>query len=235
MPKTSEGNYFLDVNPDFFQIVLDWLRVDKISSEDSGLLKGVYNLANYLKLDDLMEEINNLHNKKKSVKDIPEMITLHFPEDQILIDNTMDENYTSRRWVIKIRKSKLTRVPKSLIARYFSYEKNVPTYLFPIVSTNQPDHYIIDRKNIGLTTQVFEFFNSINIYTVTCGKYDHANDPMAPKSDLQQLRKLKNELKLYGIFEPSHYKVHFKGDSGQDMKDYDFEWNPEFILKYTFD
>ena len=34
MPKTEAGHFFLDVNPKLFEIVLEWLRLGEIITED---------------------------------------------------------------------------------------------------------------------------------------------------------------------------------------------------------
>ena len=58
MPKTNEGHFFLDADPEYFRIVLNWLRMGQIIAEEPTVLKGVLALANYFGLQDLMEELN---------------------------------------------------------------------------------------------------------------------------------------------------------------------------------
>ena len=51
MPKTKNGHYFLEVNPDSFRIILKWLRPGG-DVEKSVITKGVLDLADYLGLQD---------------------------------------------------------------------------------------------------------------------------------------------------------------------------------------
>ena len=79
--KTEEGHFFLDVNPDHFKIVLDWLRYGEITTNDPDLLKGTMNAANGLGLKELMEEL-----KKKSY---PSLIRLRFRPEARIIGNRL--------------------------------------------------------------------------------------------------------------------------------------------------
>ena len=60
MPQTEKGHFFLDVNPINFGVVLDWLRLGKVTSQDPDLLIGVMALAEYFKLKKLTEELKIL-------------------------------------------------------------------------------------------------------------------------------------------------------------------------------
>ena len=77
--KTEEDHYFFDVNPDHFQIVLDWLRSRGITTNDVNLLKEAMKVANGFGLKELeaelMEKWKNIDLKKISY---PAMIHLHF-------------------------------------------------------------------------------------------------------------------------------------------------------------
>ena len=57
LPKTQEGHYFLDADPDFFKVILNWLRLGIITTNDSNLNTGVIGLADYLGLDQLKNAI----------------------------------------------------------------------------------------------------------------------------------------------------------------------------------
>ena len=57
MPKTEKGHFFLDVNPIHFQVLLNWLRLGKITSQDPDILKGTMALADYLGLEELTKEL----------------------------------------------------------------------------------------------------------------------------------------------------------------------------------
>ena len=112
MPKTKEGYYFLDVDPDYFRLVLNWLRLDVITTEDPGLLKGTQELANYFGLEKLAKIIETIKKvdilPEKKIKSIPDMIWIEL--NKVPWDG------------IQIRTAKLIRVPDSLIAKYFRGE-----------------------------------------------------------------------------------------------------------------
>ena len=40
MPKTNEGLFFLDADPEYFRVILNWLRLGEIVAEKSSDLKG---------------------------------------------------------------------------------------------------------------------------------------------------------------------------------------------------
>ena len=57
MPQTEKGHFFLDVNPIYFGVVLDWLRLGKVISQDPNLLTGTLALADYFGLEELTKEL----------------------------------------------------------------------------------------------------------------------------------------------------------------------------------
>ena len=57
MPKTEKGHFFLDVNPIYFGVVLDWLRLGKVISQDPNLLTGTMALGDYFGLEELTKEL----------------------------------------------------------------------------------------------------------------------------------------------------------------------------------
>ena len=59
MAKTNDGNYFLDADPLHFAEILNYLRYGELFTQDSNLLRGVKNLANYLELSELVKEIGS--------------------------------------------------------------------------------------------------------------------------------------------------------------------------------
>ena len=79
MPKTQEGHYFLDADPDLFKVILNWLRLGIITTNDSNLYTGVIALADYLGLDQLKNAIedrkktNDIQERKKQIN--PKLIT----------------------------------------------------------------------------------------------------------------------------------------------------------------
>ena len=65
MPKTEEGHFFLDDDPIYFRVILNWLRLRKVALDDLGLLKGTLTLAEYFRLDKLTEELKMIDQKNK--------------------------------------------------------------------------------------------------------------------------------------------------------------------------
>ena len=61
MPKTEKGHFFLDADPIYFRVILNWLRLGKVTLDNPGLLKGTMALAEYFGLDELTEEFVTLH------------------------------------------------------------------------------------------------------------------------------------------------------------------------------
>ena len=60
IPRTEKRHFFLDFNPIHFGVVLDWLRLGKVTSQDPDLLIGVMAFAEYFKLKKLTEELKIL-------------------------------------------------------------------------------------------------------------------------------------------------------------------------------
>ena len=65
MPKTKKGHFFLDADPICFRVVLNWLRLGKITLELKRHLKGTMALAEYFGLDKLTEELKVIDKKNK--------------------------------------------------------------------------------------------------------------------------------------------------------------------------
>ena len=65
MPKTEEGHFFLDVDPIYFRVILNWLRLGKVTLDDPGLLNGTLTLADYFRLDELTKELKMIDQKNK--------------------------------------------------------------------------------------------------------------------------------------------------------------------------
>ena len=90
--KTEEGHYFFDFNPDYFKILLDWLRFGEITTDDANLLKGTMNIANGFGLKelvvDLTKALKNINPKKNSY---PSLIRLRFRPEAPIIGNISQE------------------------------------------------------------------------------------------------------------------------------------------------
>jgi len=241
MPKTSEGLFFLDADPEYFRVILNWLRLGEIIVEEkSSDLKGVLALANYFGLEELMEELKTIQTKSDPSlftlrkKAVPEIVYLHFGKKKY-------RGYKEEPF--EIRKSNLTRIPESTIAKYFSGDESVQKLYLPLANTDKPDHFVIDRRrddpdqnNNNLDQYVFEFFeceSSTRLLLFPDTGHDKTEET---------LEKFKQELQLYGIYENHHYKVEhidFENDSDSEIDntfkyrhEYCFKWNEEFILKY---
>ena len=63
MPKTEKGHFFLDADPIYFRVILNWLRLGKVTLDNPGLLKGTMALAEYFGLDELTEELKVIEKK----------------------------------------------------------------------------------------------------------------------------------------------------------------------------
>ena len=66
MPQTEKGHFFLDADPIYFRVVLNWLRLGKVTLDNPGLLKGTMALAEYFGLDELTEELKVIEKKNNS-------------------------------------------------------------------------------------------------------------------------------------------------------------------------
>jgi hypothetical protein len=107
----------------------------------------------------------------------------------------------------KIRKSKLTRVSDSLIAKFFNGED---LYL-PIIYDEKSSYFVIEEiKGFSMESQklVYRFLDSTDVF-----------DAVA-----RCVPDIITILSLYGILENQHYTV----DNNQHLK-----WNADYVFKYT--
>ena len=76
MPKTKDGQYFLDVDPKYFEIILNWLRMGEITSNNPDIMKGTLSLANYFDLEELSEILKSLQDETKRIntQSYPELL-----------------------------------------------------------------------------------------------------------------------------------------------------------------
>ena len=212
MPKTEAGYFFLDVNPKLFEIVLEWLRLGEIITEDPYLLKGTLSLANYFGLDKLLEELE-AEVQKKSVlsvnrKNYPEIIHLQFGYIKYHLDGHLEE-------MVSGKKIKQARVPGSFINRYMNGED----IHLPISYDTKSGIFVLDINNsMANVTNVFRFLDSDSFHEFEERQFEDCN-------------KIKGYLRRFGIYENSHYKVEEKpkydGYNGFLSK-CRFQWNKEF-------
>jgi len=74
MPQTEKGHFFLDVNPIYFGVVLDWLRLGKVISQDPNLLTGTLALADYFGLEELTKELKRPSRVERSYEIVDKTI-----------------------------------------------------------------------------------------------------------------------------------------------------------------
>ena len=69
--KIKNRNFFLDEDPKYFRVVLNFLRKDKVTLEEPHLFNGILDLAKNLELHELVEELETVVlslNGKKEIK-----------------------------------------------------------------------------------------------------------------------------------------------------------------------
>ena len=224
MPKTEAGHFFLDVNPKLFEIVLEWLRLGEIITEDPCLLKGTLSLANYFGLDKLLEELEAVVQKKSVLsvnrKNCPEIIHLQFGFIKHLSDGHLEK-------ILSVKKIKLARVPGSFINRYLNGED---IYL-PISYDTKSGIFVLDyvedildiNHTMANVRDVFQFLDSDSFHEVE-------------ERQFEDCKKIKGYLRRFGIYENSHYKVEEKPEFNRYngfLSKCRFQWNKEFTMKYV--
>ena len=88
MPKTEKGHFFLDADPIYFRVVLNWLRLGKITLELKRHLKGTMALAEYFGLDKLTEELKMIDKKNK----LPSPSVRTVARSYETVDETIEDN-----------------------------------------------------------------------------------------------------------------------------------------------
>ena len=230
MPKTEAGHFFLDVNPKLFEIVLEWLRLGEIITEDPCLLKGTLSLANYFGLDKLLQELEVVAQKKSVLsvnrRNYPEIIHLQFVPQFGSIEYVLDGHLQK---ILSVKKIKLARVPGSFINRYLNGED---IYL-PISYDTKSGIFVLDYVEdivvinnsmpmMANVRDVFQFLDSDSFHEFKERQFEDCN-------------KIKGYLRRFGIYENLHYKV----EEEPIYNDYDgrlkcrFQWNKEFTMKYV--
>ena len=122
MQKTKNDHYFLDVNPNSFRIILNWLRPGG-DVEKKDVTKSVLELADYFGLQDFPKP-----------KDFPK------PNDELI---TLDLNGEKE---IKILKRTITQFSKTDLAKFFNGETDKCEDGRPIpFFETKPCHYFVDH------------------------------------------------------------------------------------------
>ena len=74
MPKTKKGHFFLDADPIYFRVILNWLRLGKVTFDNPGILKGTMALAEYFGLEELTKELKRPSPVERSHEIVDETI-----------------------------------------------------------------------------------------------------------------------------------------------------------------
>ena len=216
MPRTETGHFFLDVNPKFFEIVLEWLRLGETITDDPGLLKGALSMANYFGLDELIEELEAVIQKKNITsgkrKCYPDMFDLAYRNGTI---------------ILSVRKIKITRVSESLINRYLNGED---IYL-PISYHQKSGSFVLDRVD-ALSKRTDQHCTVKNAFQFLDSDSFHTIETRPQNILVDKINEIKEYLKMFGIYENAHYKVEKATTFGKGLT-YNLQWNEEFIMKYA--
>jgi len=147
MPRTKTGHYFLDADPLYFKVVLNFLRLGKITAP-TDLINGALELAEELGIKEFKEEM-----EKKD----PTIVSLN-------LNGVKD---------MTIPRDSLTRIPDSKLAKYFSGEqikivfgdqgasKNV---LSPWIVSTDPTSFYVSRPALK-SEMVFNFLKAPSCYS----------------------------------------------------------------------
>ena len=146
MAKTKDGDYFLDANPIHFREILHFLRYGKIATQDSSLLEGVKDLANYLGLTELVRELGS---KEED-------------EDWVTLD-------LDGKKEIKMSLKTLTRRKLSTLAMYFLGDEKAKDKLSEWIKKENETRYFIGRP-LATCEVLFQFLRSNQNYGFVINK-----------------------------------------------------------------
>ena len=186
LPKTENGNYFLDADPEYLRVILNFLRHGKVILDDPEISEGVFELAHYLGVEEVILEA--LEGKIK--------------KNDIVVLNLNGERE------IKITKQQLTSAADSKMAEFFSGQKNELSDW--IVKENKNRYFISRPKRIS--EMVFDFIKSRN-YRICDEEWQRAQNNEATSdgslpSLYWTLHPLRYELEQYGIYEQLNTNQH---------------------------
>ena len=210
MPKTEKGHFFLDADPIYFRVILNWLRLGKVTLDNPGLLKGTIALAEYFGLDELTEELKMIE-KKNDRKYFPEKLYL-CTEEGIHNIHSMSKCEST---TLTFTKTKLARVPESRLARYLNGEE---CHFFPIAYDFKSGYFVINSAAFLVLTKegspkytryqptkafkkAFEFLEADSEMVFTCDVMYESET----KNDLKN--EIKEFLHILGIEETLHYVI----------------------------
>ena len=248
MPKTDKGHFFLDADPIYFRVILNWLRLGKVTLDNPGLLKGTVALAEYFGLDELTEELKVIE-KKNDRKSFPEKLYL-CTEEGIHNIHSMSKCEST---TLTFTKTKLARVPESRIARYLNGEE---CHFFPIAYDFKSGYFVINSAAFLVLTKdgspkytryqptkafkkAFEFLEADSEMVFTCDVMYESET----KNDLKN--EIKEILHILGIEETLHYRIEESRKAKPILLDRPvirpnamnwnvvFEWNFKILLLNT--
>ena len=221
MPRTEAGHFFLDVNPKFFEIVLEWLRLGEIITDDPALLKGALSMANYFGLDKLLVELEAVENRS-----VLSAKRKYYPDTIHLASRITDTI------LLNVKKITLRRVSESLISRYLNgediylpmtYDDKAECFYLDYVDDLINDTKLFHR----IVMNAFQFLNSDSFHASEEIQFE---DRAGNK--INGIHQIKEYLKMFGIYEDKHYKVEEATIDWSSIK-FCFRWNEEFIMKYS--
>lgn len=192
--KIKNLNFFLDEDPEYFRIVLNFLRNGKIIKfEDENLFEGVCDLAKNLELTEIVKLFEREYGFSTVVFEFGMPLRHEMKEEEITI----------------VRKF-LTRVPDSHLAKFFFGDQGSQNPLSKWIFKKGPNRYFIrqgspggSNHKAGLTKHILNFMDmSANSQFKTCGSNVFAFGMQQQFSSIDFLK----ELELYGIQEFDHFK-----------------------------
>ena len=188
--KIKNLNFFLDEDAEYFRIILNFLRKEKIVKfEEENLFDGVRDLAKNLELTELVKELEKRDIFSKVVLEIGSNIGAH----------CHDCNDYRDYHVITIARKFLTRVPESHLAKFFFGEQGSQNPLSDWIFKKGPNRYFIGRRS-DLTDHVLRFMEMrANLEFNTYGIVNSSQQMAFSSTDFEK------ELEFYGINEFYHY------------------------------
>ena len=185
--KIKNLNFFLDEDPEYFRIVLNFLRKGKVIPYDQeSLFLGVRDLTKNLELNELVKLLEREFGFSTVVLEIGLNFHCH--------DCSTSFDYKE----VTIARKFLTRVPESHLAKFFFGEQG-QNPLFNWIFKKGPNRYSISNRRTLFTEHILKFMEMpVNSWFNTTGYY--RNQPAFYFNDFSK------ELELYGIKEFDHYQ-----------------------------
>ena len=190
--KIKNLNFFLDEDPEYFRIVLNFLRKGKViqfEDEDKNLFDGVCDLAKNLEVADL---VKLLETRDYCLSTVVLEIGNKFG---CSCHDCNSHNFSCKE--IAIARKFLTRVPESHLAKFFFGEQGSQNPLSAWIFRKGPNRYSISNRTPGLTEHILKFMEMpTNSEFHTSAYYGGMRDFIG----------FLKELKFYGIQEFDHFK-----------------------------